>query len=442
MKNKFKTCKGNICIGKPIPLLVIALIAIMAHSLIMPQLSVKAQTTNSVAQGIAAVVNDDIISQLDLDNRIQFIIFSARLQNNKNTVKKITGQVLRGLINDKLKIQEAKRLGVSVTQAELESSIRMIEKKNGLLPGKMETYLAKQKVNFGTFELQVNAEVAWKKAVIKQTRSTIKIGNDAIDEAIFEIEKNKGKLEYFVAEIFIPFDPNKSTDETYQAIARLYSQAEQGAKFSALARSFSQSASAANGGNLGWIRIDQVDTNLANIITLMEKGSTTKPVRGAEGYYILRLLDKRRSLGLPIETMKVSIQQVFVPLGQNKSTGGVNAKRNLAKQISSSINTCSGLAQKGVELGSKESGRLEVTDTSKLPKQIQSVVTNIPLSKASEPIQISTGFLVMMVCKRSGGGIVANVRNRMRNILLQKRASLMSRRMLRNVTRAAFLDIR
>lgn len=414
----------------------------MAHSLIMPQLSVKAQTTNSVAQGIAAVVNDDIISQLDLDNRIQFIIFSARLQNNKNTVKKITGQVLRGLINDKLKIQEAKRLGVSVTQAELESSIRMIEKKNGLLPGKMETYLAKQKVNFGTFELQVNAEVAWKKAVIKQTRSTIKIGNDAIDEAIFEIEKNKGKLEYFVAEIFIPFDPNKSTDETYQAIARLYSQAEQGAKFSALARSFSQSASAANGGNLGWIRIDQVDTNLANIITLMEKGSTTKPVRGAEGYYILRLLDKRRSLGLPIETMKVSIQQVFVPLGQNKSTGGINAKRNLAKQISSSINTCSGLAQKGVELGSKESGRLEVADTSKLPKQIQSVVTNIPLSKASEPIQISTGFLVMMVCKRSGGGIIANVRNRMRNILLQKRASLMSRRMLRNVTRAAFLDIR
>jgi len=442
MKNKFKTAKGNICIGRPVPLMVIALIAIMSHSLIMPQLSVKAQTTNSVAQGIAAVVNDDIISQLDLDNRIQFIIFSARLQNNKNTVKKITGQVLRGLINDKLKIQEAKRLGVSVTQAELESSIRIIEKKNGLLPGKMETYLAKQKVNFGTFELQVNAEVAWKKAVIKQTRSTIKIGNDAIDEAIFEIEKNKGKLEYFVAEIFIPFDPNKSTDETYQAIARLYSQAEQGAKFSALARSFSQSASAANGGNLGWIRIDQIDTNLANIITLMEKGSTTKPVRGAEGYYILRLLDKRRSLGLPIETMKVSIQQVFVPLGQNKSTGGVNAKRNLAKQISSSINTCSGLAQKGVELGSKESGRLEVTDTSKLPKQIQSVVTNIPLSKASEPIQISTGFLVMMVCKRSGGGIVANVRNRMRNILLQKRASLMSRRMLRNVTRAAFLDIR
>ena len=414
----------------------------MAHSLIMPQLSLKAQTTNSVAQGIAAVVNDDIISQLDLDNRIQFIIFSARLQNNKNTVKKITGQVLRGLINDKLKIQEAKRLGVSVTQAELESSIRMIEKKNGLLPGKMETYLAKQKVNFGTFELQVNAEVAWKKTVIKQTRSTIKIGNDAIDEAIFEIEKNKGKLEYFVAEIFIPFDPNKSTDETYQAIARLYSQAEQGAKFSALARSFSQSASAANGGNLGWIRIDQVDTNLANIITLMEKGSTTKPVRGAEGYYILRLLNKRRSLGLPIETMKVSIQQVFVPLGQNKSTDGVNAKRNLAKQISSSINTCSGLAQKGVELGSKKSGRLEVADTSKLPKQIQSVVTNIPLSKASEPIQISTGFLVMMVCKRSGGGIIANVRNRMRNILLQKRASLMSRRMLRNVTRAAFLDIR
>ncbi|MBT3991664.1 MAG: hypothetical protein HON14_19190 [Rhodospirillaceae bacterium] len=402
----------------------------------------SAQSSNRSSQGIVAVVNEDIISQFDLGSRIKFVIFSSQLPTNKKTVQRISGQVLIGLINDKLKLQEARRLGVKVRSGELKRAINNIEKKNGVPLGKMRDFLSQQKIDYQTFELQIEAELAWQKAVIRQVRSTTKIGEDAIDEAISEIEANKGKPEYFVAEIFIPFNPAKSVEETFQGATRIYTQLQGGANFAALARSFSQSASAAKGGNLGWIRASQVDQSLSQIILNMAKGSTTQPIKGADGYYILRLLNKRIASGLPLANLSVSLQQVFLPLRQNPPPGEVNAQVNVAKQISSSVNSCSALAKKGGELGSKQSGRLEVADTSRLPINIRNVVQNIPLGKASEPIRTGAGFLVLMVCKRSGGGITPDVRNRIKNILLEKRATLTARRMLRNARRSAFVDIR
>jgi peptidyl-prolyl cis-trans isomerase SurA len=302
--------------------------------------------------------------------------------------------------------------------------------------------LSRQGVDYRTFELQVEAELAWRKAVVRRVRSTIKVGDDAVDEAINAIETNKGKLEYFVAEIFIPFDPNKSLDETYQNSLRLYSQVQKGANFNAIARSFSQSASAAKGGNLGWIRIDQVDENLTKIIVNMAKKSITKPINGADGYDILQLLNKRISAGLPVANVKVSLQQVFLPLRQNPSPGEVSAQSKLAKQISSSVNSCAALEKKGVEISSKQSGRLEVADLSRLPANIRNVVQNIPLSKASEPIRTGAGFLILMVCNRTGGDLDDDIRKRIRNMLMEKRAVLTARRMLRNIRRSAFVDIR
>lgn len=399
---------------------------------------IKAQST----QGIVAVVNNDIISQFDLGSRIKFVIFSSRLPTNKKIVQRISPQVLQGLINDKLKLQEAKRLGVKVSPAEIRAGINKIEKKNGLPSGGMREFFAKQSIDFRTFELQIEAELAWRKAVVRQVRSTIKISENAIDEAIEKIKTNTGKPEYFVAEIFTPFDPSKSVEETYQSALRLYSQLQKGADFAALARAFSQSAAAAKGGNLGWIRKDQVDQNLSKTIINMTKGSTTRPIKGADGYYILRLLNQRISSGLPGGIVKVSLQQVFLPLRQNPSPGEVSAQENSAKQISSSINSCAAFEKKGIELGSKQSGRLEVADISRLPVNIRNIVASIPLEKASTPIRTGAGFLVLMVCKRNGGGITDDVRNRIRNMLLEKRASLTARRMLRDVRRSAFVDIR
>ncbi|MBT3916272.1 MAG: hypothetical protein HN731_19860 [Rhodospirillaceae bacterium] len=427
--------QNSISLNKHLFLIVAAMFLAVQPSLMT---SAQAQST----QRIVAIVNNEIITHFDLAARIKFIIFSSRLPKTNQTVQRISRQVLNGLINDYLKLQAAKKMGVKTTQNEINRAIKIVEKNNRLQPGGMQKLLARENVDWRTFELQIEAELSWRGAVVRQVRSSTKVGDDAVDEAIATIEANKGKPEYFVAEIFVPFDPTKSIEETRQNALGLRTQIQSGANFSALARSFSKSASAAKGGNLGWIRSDQVDQNLSKIIVSMSKGDTTNPVRGADGYYILRLLNKRIASGVAAANVKVSLQQVFLPLREKASQEEITTQQKLAAKISKSSNSCSALEKMGTELGSKQSGRLEVQDTSRLPANIKNVVQNIALSKASSPIRTAAGFLVLMVCKRSGGNITEKVRSRIRNVLTEKRAALISRRMLRDIRRSAVLDIR
>ena len=437
--NRFYSSHYNLSNAQRLRALTIMLLFVCT---ITPLVSVSAQLYNTARQGIVAVVNNDIISRFDLIDRTKLIIFSSQLPNDKKTIKRISPQILQGLINDQLKLQETKRLGIKIKQDELNTTITKIEKMNGLNKGGMRILLKQKGINFRAFERQVEAQAAWKKAVVKQVMSTSKINDENIDEAITEIESNTGKPEYNVAEIFFPFEPGKSKEEISQIAMRLYIQLQQGANFAAVARAFSQSSSSTKGGDLGWIRNNQIEKNLSNIMVGMKKNSTSKPFEGEDGYYILKLLDKRLSSGVPREKLRVTLQQLFLPLRENNSTNEANYIKEKAKYISVNSKTCSDLSKKGKELGSKQSGQVKVEDISQLPIRIRNIVKTLKLSKASKPIKMNSGFLIIMVCKRTGGGIVKNMRSQIKNMLLQRRAVLIDRRMLRDIRRTAFLDIR
>jgi peptidyl-prolyl cis-trans isomerase SurA len=411
----------------------------MSFTLSIPS---KSQPVAKNSQGIAAVVNNDIITQLDLNNRLKFIIFSRKLSVKNIDIQKMSSQVLRSLVDDKLKLQEAERLGIKLVPAELKATINRITKANGLAPGKMLQLLAERNIDINTFENRIEADLAWRKAVVKTLRSSFKVSDKVIDQRIAEIQKNKGNPEYAIAEIFIPFSPAKSLEKLYQSLDRIFSQLKRGANFYSLARTFSQSASAINGGNLGWIRTNQIDPNLSSIVTNLKKGETSAPVKGEDGYYILRLLDKRISKGIKLSNTKISIQQVFIPINRNSSTLEVNNQKKIANNISSSANSCSALEKIGNKMGSKASGLIEIMDTSTLPLNIQATVANLPLLKASDPIQMSDGYLVLMICKRNIINTSKKIRNNIKTMILEKKAGLISRRMLRNIRRLAFIDIR
>jgi peptidyl-prolyl cis-trans isomerase SurA len=174
----------------------------------------------------------------------------------------------------------------------------------------------------------------------------------------------------------------------------------------------------------------------------MKKNTTSKPFKGEDGYYILRLFDKRLSSGVPSEKIKVTFQQLFIPLPENSKIKQMTDVVERAENISSNTKNCSDLNKKGKELGSTQSGELKIDDVLKLPSNIRSIVNKIELSKASKPIKTSTGILIIMVCKRSGGGTAKNMRAQIKNMLLQQLAILTDRRMLRDVRRTSFLDIR
>ena len=402
----------------------------------------KSQDSLKSRQGIVAIVNSEIISRFDLNSRINFVLFLSKLSNNESVIKRIRPQVITGLINDKLKLQTARELKVKVSESELATAINEVEKNISIPKGQMVEFLQKNGINYQTFKLQIEAQVAWRKVILKKVRSTVKISRDSINETINEITVNKGKPEFLISEIFLPFNNKEPNKLVYQNAMKLFLEAKKGGNFAALARSFSQSASAANGGNSGWVRAGQVDKNLSEIITQLTPNGISNPVKGEDGYYIIKLHKKRKSKGLTDSKVKLTIEQIFFPTHSTSNSLTIQKTKKKAEQITTPLKTCSSMSKKGRELDSKNSGRIKVNDISTLPRPIQDIVVNIPLNKASEPIVVSSGVIVLMVCNRSGGQVTKQTRNQIRSMLLMKRAELLERSMLRDIKRAAFLEIR
>jgi peptidyl-prolyl cis-trans isomerase SurA len=266
-------------------------------------------------EGIAAVVNDDIISISDLTARLQLALVSSGLPNTPETRQRLTPQVLRSLVDERLQLQEASRTNVSVTDKEISDALGRVAEQNRMEREQLEKMLASQGVPRSTLEDQIRSTIAWGKLVQRRLRPSIEIGQDEIDQVIQRIQANAGKPEYLAAEIFLSVDTPEREDDVRRLADRLYEQIGQGASFPAVARQFSQSAGASNGGDLGWVQQGQLPEELDSALKQLRPGQATRPIRSITGYHILMLRDERAvgaANSLPPR------EQIMNSLGQEK----------------------------------------------------------------------------------------------------------------------------
>src|SRR5690348_7693549 len=119
---------------------------------------------------IVAVVNDDVISQRDLDVRERMVISSSHLQESPETRARLGPQVLRGLIDERLKLQEAQRLGIKVPANDVTQQIKTIADENKMSLENFEAALAQSGITMDSLRTQINAELSWVKVIQRRLR--------------------------------------------------------------------------------------------------------------------------------------------------------------------------------------------------------------------------------------------------------------------------------
>jgi peptidyl-prolyl cis-trans isomerase SurA len=426
----------------PRPKIILRTLALAAGLTLFYPLPPDRQVSAQNSQRIIAIVNDEIISGFDLSSRLDLVILSSQLPKTPQVRKRISSQVLRRLIDDKLRLQEARRLKITVGEAEFDAAVRSIEKNNRMKSGGMIELLKRNNVDLIAFSTQIEATIAWQKIVRRQVRGRVNISDETIDDAISRMKDNKGKPEYLISEIFIPFETSKPVDQTKKLAERFYQQIAEGANFGALARTFSQSATAATEGNLGWIRKDQLDSELSEVVVKMKRGSVSKPIRGPDGFYVLVLRNRRISQGLPQPNIIVDLQQVFLALPKGAPQEIAASQMELARMVANSAESCLDMEKLGKELGATRSGKLNGIKLSNLPPNIRATVADLKVGESSKPIKTGGGIVVLMTCGRKGDLADAQVRTQVEFMLLEQRAKLVARRLLRDLRRSAFVDIR
>jgi len=390
---------------------------------------------------IAAVVNDDVISVRDLITRMEMVILTSNLPDNPEVRNRLAPQVLRGLIDEKLQLQEAERLSLSVDEAEIERAVRGLEKQNNIPEGQFGDFLRNVGIDPDTVYQQIRASIAWNKIVAQRIRPQIRVTEDEAEEVRQRMRAEGAQPRYLLSEIYLGIDNPTQEQTVRQAAERLAQQIRQGANFGAVARQFSQSATASVQGDMGWVQAEQLERELVPVVKQMTPGEMAGPIRTATGYYILALRDKRTVSAASPEDISVSITQVSLRYPDTAAEDELAAQRDLAETISQTAADCADMESLGKELGVSTAGALRNVKVADLAEPLQGPAMTLEPGTASEPIEVEGGVTVMMVCQRSGDDGLPSVTEIMENIGRQ-RVDLRARRYLRDLRRDAIMDIR
>jgi peptidyl-prolyl cis-trans isomerase SurA len=404
---------------------------------------------------IAAVVNDDIVSLADLQERVHLALVSSNIEDSEQNRQRIGPQVLRGLIDEKLEMQEAKRLNVKVGDDEIKKALERIEEQNKLPAGGLDAFLAQRGIAKSTLVDQITATLAWGKLVRRRYGQSIVVTDDEVNEALNQLKQNIGQPLSRVAEIFLAVDDPRQEDEVRRAAERLIEQLRGGASFPSIAQQFSQSATAAVGGDIGWVHASQLMPELAQAIGRMRPGELSPPIRAGAGFYILYVIDRRipgQAPAPPPSTEgSVNLVQVMFPLGQKASAQEHERAVRAAQAVTQQAKSCDDMKRIGREKAPQTSGDLGKIKITDLPPELREVVIRLDIGQPSAPLPVRGGIGVLMVCARDtppapppkpvAAPTLPSREEIADNLSMQKLESV-ARRYLRDLRRLAFVDVR
>ena len=393
----------------------------------------RAQNTLSAA----AVVNDDIISGLDLSLRTRLSILSIGAQDTPQIRQRLTPQVLRVMIDERLQLQEAERLSIEVTEPEIDQAFASIAERNRMTPGQFEQVLRDNGVLPSTMRNQIRAELSWRKVVDRRMRNQVAISDEQVDAEEERLRASEGQEQYRVAELFLSVDQPSEEEQVRETAERLLQEIQRGVQFQSLATQFSESMTAPVGGDMGFITLDQLDPAVAQAAADLQKGGVAGPIRGIAGYYIIGIIDRRQlQLGETLWNMRA----VTLPLPPGASEDLVEQRLAEARDLRDQIEGCSNLQSRVTgEVADAQVNDLGNQRPDDLPPDMARVSQNAQDEVFTEPFRRADSVVLAMICGRDASGLD---RERIANRLRQEQLELLSRRYMRDLRRAANVDIR
>lgn len=382
----------------------------------------------------AAIVNDEVISELDLKARIKLVRVSSGLKGNPDN-RALARQILRNLINERLQLQEARRLDIEVAEKRVEKATAELASRNNMSREAFLDALARNGILPETLTARVRANLAWQKVLARKVRPQVSVDSEDVNEVVERRKARAGQRLLRLREIYLPVEDG-SAGEVRKTAKRLMRELRNGANFDSLARQFSQAPTAATGGDLGWITPASLPDPLARVARDLNKGRVAGPVKARNGLYILALQDARRTTA---GATTVTLKQVLIPLPDDADDQTAQDVRGRLTALSERIQGCDDVASvvEGLDKVQRvDLGQMKLGD---MPERIRKTVGGLDVGDVSAPIRAGGGLGVVVVCERQTAGLD---REKIRRNLIRGRMQQLAQRYLRDLRRAAHIEIR
>ncbi|MDN3644877.1 peptidylprolyl isomerase [Pontixanthobacter aestiaquae] len=347
----------------------------------------------------SAVVNGSIITGTDLDHRVALLVAASQGELPPEELKRVRMQVFRNLIDETLQIQEATAQEVPVTDAEVNQRYAQVAAQNfGTDPGKMDTYLLGIGSSPASLKRQIRGEIAWNNVIRRNVAPFVNISEEEVREELARREAEKGTEEYRIGEIYLSATP-ETQQAALQNAQQIVQQLEQGGSFVAYARQFSESSSAARGGDLGFVRLNTLPAAMAEAARQMQPGQLVGPFEIPGGLMIMLLIDKRQiGMADPRDAM-LNLKQISIGFPADVDQATVDARVATFTNTLQSMRGC-GDAEAVAATIDAEVVASDIRARA-LPEQMQGALLSMQIGQITAPFgSAQDGVRVLMLCGR------------------------------------------
>jgi peptidyl-prolyl cis-trans isomerase SurA len=390
-----------------------------------------------------AIVNGKVITATDVEQRLALIVLGAAGQQiPAEEMERLRNQVLRNLVDETLQIQAAESKDIKVEPREIDTYFARYAQNFRQTPQQFAAYLRSVGSSDATIKRQIHGEMAWTRLQDARILPFVNPSEEEVRGIIARLEASRGTQEYRVGEIFLSATPE--TAETARAnAARIIEQLKNGASFQAYARQFSEASTAVVGGDLGWLRAEQLPDALAEAVTQMPVGAVSNPIAIPGGFSILALQDTRKVLVADARDAVLSLKQLSVSFPPGTTRAQAQPKIDKLAETSRTMGGCGRAEEAAAAIGAEvvSSDQVKVRD---LPPALQEALLQLSIGQPTPPFgTFEEGVRVLVLCGRDDpqtatGPTYDDVYARLREEGVNRRAQ----RYLRDLRRDAVVDYR
>ncbi|MEO8455228.1 MAG: peptidylprolyl isomerase [Sphingomicrobium sp.] len=410
-----------------------------AHALKLPENPQVFGTAMPSVIKATAIVNGDVITQTDVDQRLQLLAIANGNQIPPDQADELRQQILRNLIDETLEIQAAKGEKIEIKPADIDRTVERVAGNVKQTPDQLTKYLEASGSSIRSLRRQIEGEIAWQR--LQRAKIEVSVGDDEVKAVIDKLNASKGTEEYRVGEIFLSATPDTQA-QTIANAGKILEQLKTGASFAGYARQYSEASTAAVGGDLGWVRPEQLPTPLADALRQMGPGSVSNPIPVPGGVSILAVQDTRKILTRDPRDAVLGLKQISITFP--KGTARQVAEPIVARfaEAARTVGGCGGADKIATEFHGEvvQQDGVKMRD---LPAALQQMMLPMQVGQATQPFgSLDEGVRTLVICGRDEVDPTAPSYDEVYSQLNEERVNSRSRRYLRDLRRDAVIEFR
>ena len=401
-----------------------------------------AQARPQISGGVAALVNDDVVSTFDLRQRALLLIITSGVPANAENMPQIQEEALRSLVDEHLEMQELRRMekeqkfSIIADDDEVTQSLNQLAKENNTTLDELRRQFASVGLDLQTLRDQIKVQLSWNRMISGRYSTRVRIGDHQIAMMLQRLKSAADQPQYLISEIFIDASRAGGLPEATSGAQQLIQQIQQGTPFGPVARQFSNAPTAAANGDMGWVSAAELQPELLAAVQEMRPGQISQPIPVNDGVYIVQLREKNAGGG----TTVVDLKQAAVRLTADATPDQVAAAQKTLAAFAATSPTCTDLETKAAGVPGLVAGDLGKSDIKDLSADFRAPAEGLALNQLSSPIRTPVGLHLLMVCDRQTNKVGLPSKEEVENRLLGQQLAMLSRRYLRDLRNSATIE--